>query len=70
MIQVKAFMNEDITELEEDMNLFLEEHSNYTVFDYKFEITNRIKEIEEEEEIEIDQSIMYVCLLMYSIKSW
>lgn len=69
MIQVKAFINDDLYELEEDMNLFLEEHIEYTVFDYKFEITNKVNEIEGEEEIEIDQSIMYSCLLMYCIKS-
>ena len=69
MIQVKCFVNEDLKGLEEEINEFLVGNKELTVFDYKYEVVNKIEEIEGEEEIVVDQVLLYTCLLMYCIKS-
>lgn len=67
VMQIKCFCNEDIYELENDVNEWLEEMYEITIIDCKYNVTSTFSENEFEDDIILDESIIFSCLLLYRI---
>ena len=68
LMQIKCFSNEDIYELENDVNEWLEEMCDISIFDCKYNVTSTFSENEYEDDIVLDESIIYSCLFLFRIE--
>lgn len=67
LMQIKCFCNEDIFELEAEVNEWLEEMLDISIFDCKYDVISTISENEFEDDIILDESLLYSCLFLYRI---
>lgn len=67
MIRIKCFMSNDLFDLEEQMNEWIQSQETVSIFDCKFQTGTTVSEQEMDEEIVIDESLFYTSLLLYRI---
>lgn len=62
-------MSNDLFDLEEQMNDWMQSQESISIFDCKYQMGTTVSEQEMEEEIVIDENLFYTSLLLYRIDS-